>query len=518
VDLRDPAGYTCCRLQERERVMRTGAEYRDALRDGRRVWVMGEGLVEDVTTHPATRAMVEEYVAWYDRHFDPEWQVTLLAPPDAQGKRAPWAYVVPKSSEDLRGMGRSFARTTFQSAGNITHTPAYGALISLGVVTAAREYNAPLEQIAAALAYREHIAATGRFLTFCGGAAPIGFRLRADPRERNALRLVRETDAGIVISGRIGMHTSPAYAEDVYVGALNGIEIEGHRASFIVPIAAPGVTTLCRKIATRDRNSFVAPLSTRFDELDGQMWLDEVRIPWERVFFVEASPEPIARWLLWHHLYGWLAKAEFSLGLALALTHTMGLKEHEPTIDYLVDLIVAVQTARSCQTAAELDPRFSPEGWCEPNHLHVLPGGIALFKARQRITEILRILPGSSLVVTPSDRDLETPELAAGLEESFAGGGYTARQRAALLQLAWDHVSSALDGRESAFELHASGGMPAWRGRLRRSFDRYNELANGVLQALDLAMPEIDLGGIPAAPLAPRRQVTPSSPATKLQQ
>ena len=41
--------------------MRTGREYRDALRDGRRVWVMGEGWVEDVTTHPATQAMVEEY-------------------------------------------------------------------------------------------------------------------------------------------------------------------------------------------------------------------------------------------------------------------------------------------------------------------------------------------------------------------------------------------------------------------------------------------------------------------------
>ena len=51
--------------------MRTGADYRESLRDGRRVWVLGEGVVEDVTTHPATRAMVEEYVAWYDRHFDP---------------------------------------------------------------------------------------------------------------------------------------------------------------------------------------------------------------------------------------------------------------------------------------------------------------------------------------------------------------------------------------------------------------------------------------------------------------
>jgi 4-hydroxyphenylacetate 3-monooxygenase len=76
--------------------------------------------------------------------------------------------------------------------------------------------------------------------------------------------------------------------------------------------------------------------------------------------------------------------------------------------------------------------------------------------------------------------------------------------------MAWDYVSSALDGCESTFELHANGGMPAWRGRLRRSFNRYNELANAVLGHLDMTMPEIDLDTIRAAPIAPRRPVTPS--------
>ena len=96
---------------------------------------------------------------------------------------------------------------------------------------------------------------------------------------------------------------------------------------------------------------------------------------------------------------------------------------------------------------------------------------------------------------------------AAGLEESFSGGGYTALQRSALLQMAWDHVSSALDGRESAFELHANGGIPAWRGRLRRGFEDYNELANAVLRQLSVAMPEIDLSHIRNLPMAPRRVV-----------
>ena len=324
---------------------------------------------------------------------------------------------------------------------------------------------------------------------------------------------MRESDAGIIVSGKIGMHTSPAFAEDVYVGSLCGIEIDGHRASFIVPVAAPGVTTVCRKVAVRDSNPFVAPLSHRYDELDGQMWLEDVFVPWEHVFLLGESPEPVVRWLIWHHLYGWLSKGEVTLGLALALTHAMGLQKHEQTLEHLVDLAIEVQTVRSCLVACERDPRFTDSGYCVPNHAHLAVGGIAILKARQRMAEILRIVPGSSLVVCPSDKDLAAPELAQGLEDAFGGGGYTALQRSALLQMAWDHVSSALDGRESAFELHASGGIPAWRGRLRRSFERYNELANAVAQRLDLALPEIDLASLREVPWAPRRTVAPPAAA-----
>ncbi|MBI3512584.1 MAG: hypothetical protein HY060_00680, partial [Proteobacteria bacterium] len=457
--------------------------------------------------HPATRDMVERYVEWYDRHADPAWHDVVLAPPDATGRRTPWSYTVPTSADDLVAMGRCFAATAFLSAGNITHTPGYGHLIALGVLAETQQRGVSAPQIANAEAYRQDIARSGRFLTFSAGTPTIGYRMRPDPAERAALRIVRETDAGLVVRGKIGMHTSPAFAEDVYVGAFCGVTYDKHSVSFVVPVNAPGVTVVCRRIATRDANRFAAPLSSRYDELDGQMWLDDVHIPWERIFFVDPSPDPIARWLFWHQLYGWLAKAEFTLGLALACTHAMGLTGHETTIDYLLDLISDVQTVRSCQVAAERDPQRTPAGHVYPNHCHVAAGSMAMLRARARMSEMIRLLPGSSLVLAPTDRDLAAPEVAAGLEEAFGGGGYSALQRAALLQLAWDHVSSALDARESAFELHANGGLVAWRGRLRRAFDSYNDLANGVLRQVDVAMPEIDLNSLRAAPLAPRRPV-----------
>src|SRR5437868_14631765 len=269
--------------------MRTGADYRQSLRDGRRVWVMGEGQVEDVTTHPATHAMVEEYAAWYDRHLDPAWQGLLLTPPNADRERIPLAYVMPKSAEDLTRMGRSFAKTTFLSAGNITHTPAYGNLIALGMLTALQAQQAPNEQIAEAISYREQIARSGRFLTYCGGAPIIGQRMRPDPRQRVALELVRESDAGVVIRGKLGMHTSPAYAEDVYIGALTGIEIGGHRAGLDQPVNAPGAATLCRKIAAPDRHPFVAPVRSRFHGRGGPRRVDDPVVRRELVSLVRPS-------------------------------------------------------------------------------------------------------------------------------------------------------------------------------------------------------------------------------------
>ena len=77
--------------------------------------------------------MVDEYAAWYDRHHDRAWQEMLLAPPDGRRRRAPWAFVVPRTPADLRAMGRAYAATIFLTAGNVTHTPAYGNLIALGI-------------------------------------------------------------------------------------------------------------------------------------------------------------------------------------------------------------------------------------------------------------------------------------------------------------------------------------------------------------------------------------------------
>ena len=496
--------------------MRKGADYKESLRDGRDVWVTGEGAVADVTTHPSTSAMVDEYVAWYDRHFDPDWQDILLTTPAGNGQRHPVALTPPKTSADLRRLGKAISSVHFVTGGNMTHTPGYGALIALGMLNSLKRLNNSSEEIEAAEAYFESLAESGRFLTFAGGGPLIGTRLREDESARAALRLISETADGIVISGKIQMHTSTPFAEDLLVTSRDELPPgSGRHLWFIVPVNSRGLRVVSRRTADRHSNPFLSPLSSRFDELDSMVWMEDVFVPRSHVF----TGEPLNRnrrhslvaWLLWHHSYGWLAKAELTLGLGLALAEVMGLKTNPQTIEQLVELTVNVQTARTCMTAAELEPETTESGYALPNQLHVASAGINTLRVRQRMGEILRGLPGSSLVNAPADTDFADPTMAAELEDAFGGGGYTALQRAALLQLAWDQVSSGLDGREAVFELHASGGLEAWRRQLFSWFEGYNELANGVQEFINVALPTMDLSSLQEVPPQPSRvpQSTP---------
>ena len=513
--------------------MRTGREYREALNDGRNVWILGEGRVGDLASHPATRGMVDTYAAWYDRHQDPAWRDVLLTPADDAGERRPLAFEIPRGSADLRRLGKAISRVAFLSGGNVTHTPGYGALIALGLLDTLTAMGLSAAETAHAAAYRDELARSGRFLTFSAGGAPIGFRFREAEADRAAIRVLRERDDGLVISGKVGMHTSSPFADEVFVsGATRRSAESAHFTWFIIPIAAPGVRVVARKSAARHADPTVAPMSHAYDELDAQLWLDEVFIPFDRVFTAETplgsgrssgkdgSPprdSNLVAWLLWHQLHGWLAKLEFGLGLGLAASDVMGFRANPAAIEQLIDMVVEVQTIRTCLVAAECDPDLSDGGFVLPRQIHLASGSLHAFRVRQRMTETLRRLPGSSLVVAPSPGDFDDPDMAEGLREAFGGGGYTAEQRAALLNLIWDQVSSGLDGRESAFELHANGGVPAWRMRLRGWFKDYDRLANGVLTSLSIDMPRIDVsaiaqpvgprGGVPGGPVAPRASV-----------
>jgi len=391
--------------------MRTGAEYQESLRDGRKLWVMGEGDIADVTTHPATAPVVDEYANWLDRHRDPEWRDLLLTP---GGK--PRAFEIPMTADDFIGLSNAIYAQSFITGGNITHTPGYGALIALGVLDQVKTIGGEGCHVDTIEAYRNHLAETGTFLTLTGGASVLGDRFR-DPSESLALKVVRETDAGLIVNGRTGMHTSTPYANDVYVTTFG---MEAHqRALFVVAANSPGASIVARAPSARYDNKLSSPLSHRYDELDAQLWCDNVLVPWERVFaYKQGLPPPeeskkrdlVFSWLVWHHQSTWLAKADYTLGLTLAVVDSLGLKENPAITAQLIDLIIDCQTIRSCLTAANYEPVPTVAGYAIPNPLHMSSAMIYNLKTRQNITNILRNIPGSSLVCSaPQTPISQTP-------------------------------------------------------------------------------------------------------------
>ena len=80
--------------------VRTGKQYLDSLRDGRRVWLAGEP-VDDVTTHPALAGCARSVAEVYDLQHRAEHRdlLTMLSP--STGDRVSLAYLEPRSGDDL---------------------------------------------------------------------------------------------------------------------------------------------------------------------------------------------------------------------------------------------------------------------------------------------------------------------------------------------------------------------------------------------------------------------------------
>jgi 4-hydroxyphenylacetate 3-monooxygenase len=469
--------------------MRSGADYRESRRDGRQVWVLGE-RIDDITTHPATAAVVDAYAEWYDQHQDPAWQDVLFTGPDRDGPRRPRAFEVPRTAEDLRVLGDTICAQSFPSAGNLTHPPGYGPWILLGPMDTVCSFG-PADRAAAARAYYDRVAREALHVVGFY-AVPSTDRLRPQA-ERLTPRVVKETDGGIVVRGSMGMGTSACYADVAYVNPMQGMMLPEQAIWFAVPVNAPGVTVLARKPAARVADRFLYPLSARYDELDCAMRLDDVFVPWEQVF-VYRDPDFCRKfmirtlnWVPFYHQARTLAWAEFSLGLALATTEMQGTRDTAEVVEHLTDLILQTETLRTALHATAADATLSPAGTAMPHVMSMTVGMSLALEYRPRMAHTVRVLAGHQVMIAPSREDLAAAGIGPAIAPSYESDGIAAHQRAALLHLLADHTASALEGRADAFEGLATSGPTAWRKRAQDAFTSYGDLVNGVLAVLEEA-------------------------------
>jgi aromatic ring hydroxylase len=98
-----------------------------------------------------------------------------------------------------------------------------------------------------------------------------------------SLHKVDETADAIVVRGARILATLAPFSDEISVYPSHPIApgAEAFALAFSIPIDAPGLKFLCRDSFAREDNVFDFPISSRFDEQDGFVIFDDVRIPKE---------------------------------------------------------------------------------------------------------------------------------------------------------------------------------------------------------------------------------------------
>lgn len=264
----------------------TGAEYLESLRDGREVWIYGE-RVKDVTAHPAYRNAARTVARLYDAIHDPQYQDVLTMETDTgSGGRTHKFFRASRSADELLGARDAIAQWARLTYGWMGRSPDYKAAF-LATLGGDPDFYAPYQDNARRW-YKE---AQERLWYFNHAIInpPVDRQKPIHEVGDVFVRVERETDAGIVVSGAKMVATGSALTHYNFIAHYGALPVEKEEFAlvFIAPMDAKGVKLISRpsyemKAAVMG-SPFDYPLSSRLDENDAVLIFDQVLIPWENV-------------------------------------------------------------------------------------------------------------------------------------------------------------------------------------------------------------------------------------------
>jgi 4-hydroxyphenylacetate 3-monooxygenase len=268
-------------------MLRTGKEHLETLRDGRVVYVGGE-RVDDVTRHPAFRAAAQTVAGIYDLKADPANRDTMTYEED--GGRHSFYFLRPKTRDDLQKRSDGHRRIADFTFGMFGRSPDHVASFVTGMSLKPDALPAPHAFAANLEAYYRHIRDSDIYVVYAV-VPPQAARNPEFYHKQNipvpTLRVVRETDGGVVISGMKMLATGALYANEIWIGNVIPLAPDQKKEAITcaIPCNATGLTLWSRKPAAAGLTSeFDSPLAWRYDESDSMLMCDEVKVPWERVF------------------------------------------------------------------------------------------------------------------------------------------------------------------------------------------------------------------------------------------
>jgi aromatic ring hydroxylase len=448
----------------------TGAEYLESLDDGREVYIYGERVAK-VTEHPAFRNTARMIARLYDALHDPAKQDKLLLPTDTgSGGMTHAFFKAPKTGADLlagRDAIAEWARITY---GWVGRSPDYKAAF-LATLGANADFYDP---------YQENAKRWYRFsqerIPFINHAIihpPVDRDKAANEVGDICCHVVRETDAGIVVSGAKVVATGSVLTNYTFVAhhGLIPVQDPGFALVFIVPTNAPGVKFICRTsyemTATVMGSPFDYPLSSRLDENDAIFIMDEVLIPWENIFVyrdVEKANNFFPRTgflprFVVHGCTRLAVKLDFISGLLLKAVETAGTKDFRGVQANVGEVIAWRNLFWGLSDAMVRDPKPWIGDYVQPNPEPGAAYQIIATMAYSKVKYIIEQTVASGLIYLNSHaRDFQNPEIRPYLDKYLRGSnGVAADERVKLMKLLWDSIASEFGGRHELYEINYGG-------------------------------------------------------------
>jgi 4-hydroxyphenylacetate 3-monooxygenase len=461
-------------------MIRTGAEYRDSIRDGREVYIAGE-RVKDVATHPMFKPLVDIRAQIYDMQHAPATRGIMSYEQDGETNAV--GGKLPFVQDDWWAKRRATDTVLEEIGGIVTRVgdETVGEMWSL--FDGQDVLNEVDPQFSANI--RTHIDRVLRTDPFhvSANTDPKGDRSKP-PQEQDPdmlLHVVKETDAGLIVRGA-KYETAAAYANQAFtkptIANWGNEAYSDYAVGFICDLGSPNLKFICRTGFAGRAPAEDYPLANKFDEVDTLVIFDNVLIPWENVLFYRHTKAAsfiratLHRYSAFAFVQRNLKLADMMIGAALFNVRQTGLDKQQAVQEKLAKLAVYREGINAHLTASIALAERSPGGLLMPNQSLLYTGRVLACSQLHEMVHVARELCGGQICVTPDQASFEAPETKPWLEKYYSvNEDWVADDRRKLLAFARDMLNSDYAGHRLTFQLFAQSAPFAHLAAVYRNFD-----------------------------------------------